>query len=57
MEKGLVMTWTQFANVAVVCLLIALGGALTIVMTSLDRWLIEHRERRQRERFMSGAWR
>ena len=51
------MTWTQFANVATVCLLIALGGALTMVMTSLDRWLIEHRERRQRERFHSGAWR
>ena len=51
------MTWTQLGNVAVACLLIALGGALTMVLTSLDRWLIEHRERQQRERFMSGTWR
>lgn len=51
------MSWEQFANVAAVALLVALGGALTMVLTSLDRWLIEHRERRQRERFMSGAWR
>lgn len=51
------MSWPQFANVATVCLLIVLGGALTMVMTSLDRWWIEHRERRQRERFHSGAWR
>ena len=50
------MTWAQVANVAAVCLLIALGGALPLVLTSLDRWLIEHRERRQRERFMSGTW-
>jgi uncharacterized integral membrane protein len=51
------MTWQQFANVAVVCLLIVLGGALMMAMTSLDRWLTEHRERRQQDRFHSGAWR
>lgn len=51
------MTWAQLSNVAVVAILIILGGALTMVLTGLDRRLTEYRERRQRDRFHSGTWR
>ena len=51
------MTWTQLSNVAIVAVLIILGGALTMVLTGLDRHLTEYRQSKARERFHSGTWR
>ena len=51
------MSWEGFANFAVVCVLIVLGGSLTMVLTGLDRRLTEYRYNKARERFHSGAWR
>ena len=51
------MTWTQLSNVAVVAVLIMLGGAIGAVLTGLDRRLDEWRLARARARFYGGDWR
>ena len=51
------MTWTGLANVALVGVLIALGGALTLVLTGLDRRLDNYLLRRNEARFYRGEWR
>jgi hypothetical protein len=51
------MTWAQVANVALVGALILLGGALTLVLTGLDRRLDNYLLRRNERRFYGGDWR
>ena len=50
------MTWAQLSNVAVVAVLIVLGGALTMVLTGLDRRLDEWRLQRSKSSFFGGDW-
>lgn len=51
------MNWTQLSNVAVVAVLIILGGAIGAVLTGLDRRLDEWRLDRAKARFYGGDWR
>jgi hypothetical protein len=51
------MTWTGLANVALVGVLILLAGALTFILTGLDRRLDNYLLRRNERRFYSGDWR
>ena len=51
------MTWAQVANVALMGVLILLGGALTLTLTGLDRRLDNYLLRRNERRFYSGDWR
>ena len=51
------MTWTGLANVALVAVLIVLGGAIGAVLTGLDRRLDEWRLQRANTRFYGGDWR
>jgi hypothetical protein len=50
------MTWTALANVALVGVLILLAGALTFILTGLDRRLDNYLLRRNERRFYSGDW-
>ena len=51
------MTWAQVANVALVGVLILLGGAITLVLAGLDRRLDNYLLRRNERRFYQGDWR
>ena len=51
------MTWAQVANVALVGALILLGGAITLVLTGLDRRLDNYLLRRNERRFYQADWR
>ncbi len=51
------MTWTALANIALVGALIVLGGAITLVLTGLDRRLDNYVLRRNERRFYGGDWR
>lgn len=56
------MSWSDLGQIAFWGVLISLAGALTYILTGLDRWqydLRARREARERDRFdvfTSGGW-